>query len=66
MMDKNERLTCTPYTKQDYEMVQLLSDLSGNTLSSVVGQALHVWLKDNFVNEVKRHQEVEHLMLGEK
>ncbi len=66
MMDKNERLTCTPYTKQDYEMVQLLSDLSGNTLSSVVGQALHEWLKNNFVNEVKRHQEVEHLMLGEK
>ena len=65
-MDKNERLTCTPYTKQDYEMVQLLSDLSGNTLSSVVGQALHEWLKNNFVNEVKRHQEVEHLMLGEK
>ena len=62
MTDKNERLTCTPYTKQDYEMVQLLSDLSGNTLSSVVGQALHEWLKDNFVAEVKRHQDVEHLL----
>ena len=62
MTDKNERLTCTPYTKQDYEMVQLLSDLSGNTLSSVVGQALHEWLKDNFVSEVKRYQEVEHLL----
>ena len=62
MMDKNERLTCTPYTKQDYEMVQLLSDLSGNTLSSVVGQALHEWLKDNFVDQIKRHQELEHLL----
>jgi len=62
MTDKNERLTCTPYTKQDYEMVQLLSDLSGNTLSSVVGQALHEWLKDNFVAEVKRHQDVEYLL----
>ena len=61
-MDKNERLTCTPYTKQDYEMVQLLSDLSGNTLSSVVGQALHEWLKDNFVDQIKRHHEVEHLL----
>ena len=61
-MDKNERLTCTPYTKQDFEMVQLLSDLSGNTLSSVVGLALHEWLKDNFVDEVKRYQEVEHLL----
>ena len=61
-MDKNERLTCTPYTKQDFEMVQLLSDLSGNTLSSVVGLALHEWLKDNFVNQVKRHLEVEHLL----
>ena len=61
-MDKNERLTCTPYTKQDYEMVQLLSDLSGNTLSSVVGQALHEWLKDNFVDQIKRHREVEHLL----
>ena len=61
-MDKNERITCTPYTKQDYEMVQLLSDLSGNTLSSVVSQALHEWLKDNFTNEIERHQKVEHLL----
>ena len=61
-MEKNERLTCTPYTKQDFEMVQLLSDLSGNTLSSVVGLALHEWLKDNFVDQVKRHQKVEHLL----
>ena len=61
-MDKNERFTCTPYTKQDYEMVQLLSDLSGNTLSSVVGQALHEWLKDNFIDQVKRYQEVSHLL----
>ena len=65
-MDKNERLTCTPYTKQDYEMVQLLSDLSGNTLSSVVGQALHEWLKDNFINYVNRHQDVKHLIMENK
>ena len=61
-MDKNERLTCTPYTKQDFEMVQLLSDLSGNTLSSVVGLALHEWLKNNFVDRIKKHQEIEHLL----
>ena len=66
MMDKNERLTCTPYTKQDYEMVQLLSDLSGNTLSFVVGQALHEWLKDNFINYVNRHQDVKHLIMENK
>ena len=65
-MDKNERLTCTPYTKQDYEMVQLLSDLSGNTLSFVVGQALHEWLKDNFINYVNRHQDVKHLIMKNK
>ena len=65
-MDKNERLTCTPYTKQDYEMVQLLSDLSGNTLSFVVGQALHEWLKDNFINYVNRHQNVKHLIMENK
>ena len=65
-MDKNERLTCTPYTKQDYEMVQLLSDLSGNTLSFVVGQALHEWLKDNFINYVNRHQDVKHLIMENK
>ena len=44
-MDKNERLTCTPYTKQDYEMVQLLSDLSGNTLSGTPSQE-HVGTHD--------------------
>ena len=65
-MDKNERLTCTPYTKQDYEMVQLLSDLSGNTLSFVVGQALHEWLKENFINYVNRHQDVKHLIMENK
>ena len=65
-MDKNERLTCTPYTKQDYEMVQLLSDLSGNTLSFVVGQALHEWLKENFINYVNRHQNVKHLIMENK
>ena len=61
-MDKNERLTCTPHSKQEYEMVQLLADLSGNTLSYIVGQALHEYLKNNFVSEVKRYQEVEHLL----
>ena len=67
-MDKRERLnnlpliTCNPRTKQDYEMVQLLSDLSGNAFSFIVEQALHEWLKDNFVDEVKRYQEVEHLL----
>ena len=61
-MDKNERLTCTPHTKQDYEMVQLLSDLSDVTLSSVVGLALHEWLKDNFVKDIERHGKVEHLL----
>ena len=65
-MDKNERLTCTPYTKQDYEMVQLLSDLLGNTLSFVVGQALHEWLKENFINYVNRHQDVKHLIMENK
>ena len=63
-MDKNERLTCTPYTKQDYEMVQLLSDLSGNTLSFVVGQALHEWLKDNFVIECQRHHKIIEILQG--
>jgi len=61
-MDKNERLTFTPFTKQDFKMVQLLSDLSGNTLSSVVGLALHEWLKDNFVNQIKRYEEIEQLL----
>ena len=51
-MDKNERLTCTPHSKQEYEMVQLLADLSGNTLSYIVGQALHEYLKNNFVSEI--------------
>ena len=62
MQDKTQRINVTPVATQDFEMVQLLSDLSGNTLSSVVGLALHEWLKDNFVDQVKRHQEVEHLL----
>ena len=67
-MEKNERLSYFPditfktRTKQDYEMVQLLSDLSGNAFSFIVEQALHEWLKDNFVDQVKKHQEIEHLL----
>ena len=61
-MDKNERLTCTPHNKQDYEMVQLLSDLSDVTLSSVVGLALHEWLKDNFVNVFEIHLKFVHFL----
>jgi len=62
MQDKTQRINVTPVATQDFEMVQLLSDLSGNTLSSVVGLALHEWLKDNFVDQVKKHQEIEHLL----
>ena len=61
-MDKNEKLTCTPHTKQDYEMVQLLSDLHGSTLSMIAAKALHEWLKDNFVKDIERHAKVEHLL----
>ena len=61
-MDKVQRINITVLSSQDYEMVQLLSDLSDVTLSSVVGLALHEWLKDNFVNEVERHLKVEHFL----
>ena len=66
MMDKVQRINITVLSSQDYDMVQLLSDLHGSTLSMIAAKALHEWLKDNFVNEVKRHQEVKHLLLGEK
>jgi len=62
MQDKTQRINVTPVATQDFEMIQLLSDLSRNSLSSVVGLALHEWLKDNFVEQVKRHQEIEHLL----
>ena len=65
-MDKVQRINITVLSSQDYDMVQLLSDLHGSTLSMIAAKALHEWLKDNFVNEVKRHQEVKHLLLGEK
>ena len=65
-MDKVQRINITVLSSQDYDMVQLLSDLHGSTLSMIAAKALHEWLKDNFVNEVKRHQEVKQLLLGQK
>ena len=44
-MDKNERITCTPHSKQEYEMVELLSELSGKTFSFILAEALHIYLK---------------------
>ena len=61
-MDKIQRINITVLSSQDFEMVQLLSDLHGRTLSMIAAKALHEWLKDNFVTEVKRHQDVEHLL----
>ena len=61
-MDKIQRINITVLSSQDFEMVQLLSDLHGSTLSMIAAKALHEWLKDNFVAEVKRHQDVEHLL----
>ena len=61
-MDKVQRINITVLSSQDYELVQLLSDLSDVTLSSGVGLALHEWLKDNFVKDIERHAKVEHLL----
>ena len=61
-MDKVQRINITVLSSQDYEMVQLLSDLHGSTLSMIAAKALHEWLKDNFVKEIERHVKVEHLL----
>ena len=47
-MDKVQRINITVLSSQDYDMVQLLSDLHGSTLSMIAAKALHEWLKDNF------------------
>ena len=61
-MDKNERITCTPHSKQEYEMVELLSELSGKTFSFILAEALHIYLKNNFESEVKRYLEIGYLL----
>ena len=65
-MDKVQKINITVLSSQDFEMVQHLSNIHGTTWSHIAARALNEWLKDNFVNEVKRHQEVKHLLLGEK
>ena len=51
-MDKVQRINITVLSSQDYEMVQLLSDLHGSTLSMIAAKALHEWLKLNFVKDM--------------
>ena len=61
-MDKNERFTCTPQSKQDFEMVQYLANLTETTFSYVVSKALNEWLKDNFIEEVDRFQKTQEII----
>ena len=60
-MDKVQRINITVLSSQDYDMVQLLSDLHGSTLSMIAAKALHEWLKLNFVKEVEQHQQTEQI-----
>ena len=63
MMDKkDQRINVTPVSFQDYDMVKLLSHLSGATFSAIGARAINEWLKENFTKEVERHQKINEIV----
>ena len=63
MMDKkDQRINLTPVSFQDYDMVKLLSHLSGATFSAIGARAINEWLKENFTKEVERHQKINEIV----
>ena len=49
-IEVTRRITVTPVSLQDYDMVKLLSHLSGATYSAIGARAINEWLKENFIN----------------
>ena len=63
MMDKkDQRINVTPVSFQEYDMVKLLSHLSGATFSAIGARAINEWLKENFTKEVERHQKINEIV----
>ena len=62
MDKKDQRINVTPVSLQDYDMVKLLSHLSGATYSAIGARAINEWLKENFTKEVKRHQKINEIV----
>ena len=62
MDKKDQRINVTPVSLQDYDMVKLLSHLSGATFSAIGARAINEWLKENFTKEVARHQKINQIV----
>ena len=62
MDKKDQRINVTPVSFQDYDMVKLLSHLSGATFSAIGARAINEWLKENFTKEVERHQKINEIV----
>ena len=61
-IEVTRRITVTPVSLQDYDMVKLLSHLSGATFSAIGARAINEWLKENFIKEVERHQKINEIV----
>ena len=59
---KDQRITVTPVSLQDCDMVRLLSHLSGATFSAIGARAINEWLKENFTKEVERHKKINEIV----
>ena len=62
MDKKDQRINVTPVSLQDYDMVKLLSHLSGATFSAIGARSINEWLKENFTKEVERHQKINEIV----
>ena len=64
MDKKDQRITITPVSTQDFDMVKALSDLNESTISQIGARALNEWLRLNFAKEVKRHRKINKSLLN--
>ena len=53
-----QRITFTPHSETQYEMIKVLAKLNNSTISQVASRALCEWLRDNFKNEIELYNQL--------
>ena len=52
---QKKKFHITPHSSKDYEAIKHLSKLSGSSISEIGAVALHEWLEDNFIKEIRKN-----------
>ena len=59
-----ERITITPDSEVDLQMIRILAKQHKITVSKLGARALREWLKDNFQKEMDIYNQIQKLKIG--